>query len=218
MTDAGMPRLIVLGLVGYPLGAQRTRFAAVLLAFLVLVTGAIASMPARGAFAEPPGETAMPSSEYLLKAAFLYNFAKFTQWPESAFHGPASPLSLCVMGENPFGAALSALQDHIINGRPLITRQIGNTQDLSGCHMVFFGASARQHPVEDLNPAGNLPILSVGDTPSFARSGGVISLKLVGGKVRFEVNLLAAQRSGIKLDVRLLQMADIVYNRFAGGN
>ncbi len=215
MTHAGVLRLIISGLIRSPLGAPRAWFAAVLAA--CLVTGAIASPSIPGASAEPVGKTSMPSSEYLLKAAFLYNFAKFTQWPESAFPGPAAPLRLCVLGDNPFGAALSALQGHVVNGRRLVTRQVSDPKALLGCHIVFIGGSAGQHPIKNLNRASDRPILSVGDAPGFARLGGVVSLKLVGEKVRFEINLLAAQRVGLKLDVRFLQMADIVYNKIAEG-
>ncbi len=176
---------------------------------LAMLTG---SADARAAGDSSPSTAASPSGEYLVKAAFLYNFAKFTQWPESAFLGPAAPLRLCVLGDNPFGDVLSTLSQRTVNGRPLATQQVEDPNALQGCHIVFVSASAQQHSVGTLNLASDGAILSIGEEPGFARSGGVINLIIVKDRVRFEINLASARRIGLKLDVRLLQLADFVYN------
>ncbi len=150
-------------------------------------------------------------SEYVVKAAFLYNLAKFTEWPASAFPEPAAPLHLCVLGDNPFSAALRALDGRTVNVRPLATRHVRDVRDLSGCHVVFVSATGSKRPFQDLNQVESQPLLTVGDSPGFARASGTIGLKIVDGRIKFEINVTSARRKGLWFDVRLLRLAGIVY-------
>ena len=150
-------------------------------------------------------------SEYLVKTAFLYSLAKFTEWPASAFPDPAAPLQLCVLGDNPFGAALRALDGRTVNVRPLATRHVRDVRDLNGCHVVFLSATGSNRLFQDLGRVESRPLLTVGDSPGFARAGGVIGLKIVDDRLKFEINVTAARIKGLWFDVRLLRLADIVY-------
>ena len=157
------------------------------------------------------GERTTPSNEYLLKAAFLYNFAKLTRWPKSSFEGPESPLQLCVLGDNPFGTALGALAGRKVAGRPIEPRKITFTEEAAGCHIVFVTGPWLPELATALESSADGPVLTVGDAQDFAKLGGTISMKTVNYKIRFEVNLEVARRSGLRLDVRLLQLADNVF-------
>ncbi len=201
-----------------------TRSAAVLTVCLVIT--AITSPSARGAglespeiqSQEPTEPTQAPSAEYLLKAAFLYNFAKFTSWPSSAFEGKAAPIQLCVLGDNPFGAALPALNGKLIHGRPLAIRQIPYLTTLLRCHVLFVSRTSHDAPGALHDDSGGRPMLIVGDKPGFVQHGGMINLKVVDDRVRFEINLASARAAGLKLDTRLLQLADRVYTSLAQNN
>jgi len=176
---------------------------------LVIGLGNVATSRAQSP--EQAGETAIPTNEYLLKAAFLYNFAKLTRWPDASFEGPDTPLELCVLGKDPFGAALDALAGREAAGRRLVTRRIFYIEEAAGCHMVFVTGTWRPELARALESAADRPLLTVGDAQNFARVGGTISLKTVDDKVRFEINLGVARHSGLRLDVRLLQLADSVF-------
>ena len=177
---------------------------------LVLVIGICDGRMPYAQSREYVGDRNPPTNEYLLKAAFLYNFAKLTQWPESSFSGPRAPLELCVLGDNPFGAALGALAGRSVAGRPIATRRISYTEEAAGCHVVFVTGPWLPELATALESAADRPVLTVGDARDFAAKGGTISMKTVNDKVRFEVNLGVARRKGLRLDVRLLQLADNV--------
>ena len=189
-----------------------TQQAARLLVVMVwLSIGSVGWATSRVAPSQPLETGRLLLSEYHLKAAFLYNFAKFTEWPASAFPDPAAPLHLCVLGDNPFGTALRALDGRTVNVRPLAARHVRDVRDLSGCHMVFVSATGSKRLLQDLGQVESRPLLTVGDSPGFARAGGMIGLKIVDGRIKFEINVTSARRKGLWFDVRLLRLADVVY-------
>ncbi|HXA65220.1 MAG TPA: YfiR family protein [Bryobacteraceae bacterium] len=147
--------------------------------------------------------------EYHVKAAFVFNFAKFIQWPTEAFRTPDEPLVICVVGQDQMADALrETVNGNTIDGRPVIIRQIAIGQGPCDCQILFVGASAmkgfRSHPKESTG------VLTVGDTPGFAGDGGAINLKLEGGRVRFEINVAAAQGQGLHISSKLLSLAAVV--------
>jgi hypothetical protein len=155
------------------------------------------------------------ASEHQIKAAFLYNFAKFVQWPVPS--GAAGPIAICVLGRDPFGSILEAtVQDKNINGRALAVRRL--QEPSSACHILFVSESesARLAPV--LHSAETAGQLTVGELPSFTESGGMIGFVVKGNKVRFEINLDAANRAHIQISSRLLQLATIVRGKRSGGS
>lgn len=152
---------------------------------------------------------AQPLAEYEVKAAFVYNFAKFTEWPAEAMR--ASSLRLCLVGPaNDFAAALERLVDKPpVDGRPLVAARITLGTEVAACHVLV--ATAHDRVAADwLQRAAALPILTVGEAPGFAAGGGMVGLTLDGDRVRFEVNPAAVQRSGLRLSSQILRLARIV--------
>jgi hypothetical protein len=161
---------------------------------LILAVVLLATMPA---------DAQEVSREYQVKAAFLYNFAKFVEWPPSALAGP---LTICIAGRNPLGAALDdVVSGETVGGRPIHTRIILEPEP--GCHVMFIpdGAAASAY----LRASRGAPTLTVGETPAFIGIGGIISFFVEDGKVRFEINPEAAERAQLRVSSRLLQLARI---------
>jgi hypothetical protein len=148
--------------------------------------------------------------EYTVKAAFLYNFAKFVEWPADAFTGPASPIVLFVLGVDPFGDALKSLKGKTANGRPIIVRYAANLGELERCHLLFVSASSMALLPKILQATKSWSVLTVGDVDGFARDGGTINLVNEEQRIGIEINMEAAQRSRLKISSKLLALAKIV--------
>ena len=147
---------------------------------------------------------------YRLKAVFLHRFPQFVEWPETVWRDAPSG-QLCVAQPNPFGAELSGLlRGESLRGRPLVTRDVSASAQLDGCHLLFVGAGASGGDAL-LKAARERPILTVGETDAFLRSGGMITLKLINNRVRFEVNAGAVQRAGLRMSSQLLALATNVH-------
>ncbi len=153
---------------------------------------------------------ATTSREYLLKAAFLYNFAKFTSWPTEAISGAGKPVRLCILGKDPFGAALESIEGKNIQQRPLVTIRIARVSDAEECHIIFIGSSEQERLRGILDYLRELPILTIAEMSNFARVGGIIGLKTVEDRIRFDINVDAANEANLKFSYKLLQLADIV--------
>jgi hypothetical protein len=148
------------------------------------------------------------ASEYEVKAAFLFNFAKYVQWPEGTFAGPADRIVICVLGENPFGNLLEDIvKDKRVNGRELAVRETGSLSATAGCQVVFIAATERERVDEILRKLAAQPVLTVGDAESLTDRGVILGLTLREKRVRFEANLIAARRAGLKLSSQLLKIA-----------
>jgi hypothetical protein len=154
--------------------------------------------------------------EYHIKAGFLYNFALFTEWPEAAFEATSEPLQVCILGENPFGAALDSLAGKQIKGRTIAVRQVLWADEVPRCHVLFIAASVEQRLSDIFALLDGRPVLTVGDTPTILRAGGIIGLEIVNKKIRFRVDLDNTEQAGLKLDSRLLDLAIIDRNGTAG--
>jgi hypothetical protein len=148
------------------------------------------------------------SPEYKLKAAFLYNFASFIDWPPKAFPTAQSPFVIGVLGDDPFGGALETIaQKKNVNGRPLALKRSHNVDDLKDCHVIFICASEQERLPQILEGLRGLPILTIGDRDDFSRQGGIINFFFDQNKVAFEINAEAAQRAGLKISSQLLKLA-----------
>ncbi|HLW79574.1 MAG TPA: YfiR family protein [Terriglobia bacterium] len=159
------------------------------------------------------GQTA---GEYQVKAAFLFNFAKFVEWPRPDPAGEA--INLCVVGDDPFGGVLDQMvKGKLVNGRSVEVQRIAAAGKIESCDMAFLGASERKRIPAILEGLGRAGVLTVGETEDFTRQGGVIGFFLDGNHVRFEVNLDAAERARLKISSKLLNLAKIVRNPPAGG-
>ena len=151
------------------------------------------------------------SSEYLIKAGFIYNFANLMQWPGNTFPGPDSPIVIGILGTDSSGGILDeVLAGKKVNGRPFAVKHLKRGADLKGCNIVFVSASETAHLDEILHLIKNMPILTIGETPSFAQRGGIINFIVVDDKIRFEVNVEAAKQADISISSRLLALARIV--------
>ncbi len=149
--------------------------------------------------------------EYEVKAAFLYNFAKFVEWPANAFAQPSAPLRICVLGRNPFGASLTSIvQGKSISGRPLESSQMQAPAETRPCHILFISRSDPDALRQALDTIGDLPVLTVSESDDFLRLGGMVNFVLEQDQVRFEVNLRAAERHRLKLSSKLLAVARVV--------
>jgi hypothetical protein len=147
-----------------------------------------------------------PNEEYRLKAAFVYRFPQFVEWPESALTG-RDDVTICVTRPNPFGALLHELiAGETLNGRQLVIRNLDRGSRLNGCQVLFMPAGTPD--VKDvLNAVGSRPILTIGESPGFLEQGGVINLQVIDRRVRFEVSPGAAERVGLRLSSQLLRLA-----------
>lgn len=163
------------------------------------------------AASESPSPTAAPASrEYLLKAVFLYNFAKFTIWPADSFRDPQAPLRVCILGVDPFGAAMESIESKSIKNRPLAITRIAQVSDAERCHILFISSSEQERLRAILDDLHERPILTISDMPNFARAGGTINLKTVEDQIRFDINVDAANAADLKLSSKLLRLGNIV--------
>jgi hypothetical protein len=153
---------------------------------------------------------AAQSAEREIKAAFLYNFAKFVEWPPGAFPEPASPVTLCVLGDDALGASLeTVVKGETLNDRRLVVRRLRDPQEARDCHVLFVSPAERRisQVLVALRGAG---VLTVGDGNDFLDQGGMIRLFLEQNRVRFDIDLDAAERSHLKLSSKLLRLARTV--------
>ena len=142
--------------------------------------------------------------EYAVKASYLYKFAPFVQWPPAAFETPASPLAICIAGQDPFGPALGeAVRGQHVNGHPIVVRRIESVRPGIGCQILFVGGG---DTAEVLNAVAREPVLTVTDH-NRSGAGGMIQFVMVAGRVRFMVDQAAAQDSGIAISSKLLGLA-----------
>jgi len=167
--------------------------------------------------APPPKPT-----EYEVKAAYLSNFGRFVEFPQDQSAGsqtsidPSEPFHICVLGVDPFGAALDkALAGETINHAPLLPKRIARVQDAPGCRILFIAASENKQLKAILDALSALPnpdkgILTVSDDPEFTRRGGMIQFVVDDNRVRFEINLAAAQRARLSLSSELVKLATAV--------
>lgn len=167
----------------------------------------------------PPWSAAQAEvpSEYQVKAAFIYNFAKFVEWPAESFADTSTPMRICVLGENPFGQELMrTVNGKKINGRDLLVSNFVELHLVKGCHVLFLGSSERGRIPQVLQNLRGASTLTVGETSDFAHGGGMIRFVLEGGKVRFEVNLAASEQAHLKISSKLLSLARAVLS-YPGG-
>ncbi len=151
-----------------------------------------------------------PTGEYRIKAAFIYNFARFTRWPAGSFSDREAPLDICVYGEDPFGGALDAVAGDTIRGHKVAVRRIAAIESSDGCHLLFISDSEAERLTGILAALTDRPVLTIGDMPDFTRAGGIINLKTSEeGKLRFEINTGIAKQSGLKFSSKLLSLAEI---------
>jgi hypothetical protein len=155
----------------------------------------------------PALATAQGAGEYDVKAAFLYNFVRFTEWPSEA---DSRPMSICIIGSDPFGRALDALQGRPVKGKPIAVRRIRNLQEVQGCRVLFIGASEKDRLRDILATVRGFNVLTIGDTEHYARHGVMINFFVEENKVAFEINVDAVRQTDLTITSKLLRLARIV--------
>ena len=147
------------------------------------------------------------SLEYPVKATYLYKFAPFVTWPDSAFNAPNSPFVICVLGEDPFGPVLDqAVSTQRIGARALVIRRLERVDRGSGCQILYLGVSRGQSESDALAAVRGAPVLTVTDA---ARSEpqGVIHFVVQDNRVRFQIDDQAAAQNGLTISSKLLSLA-----------
>jgi YfiR/HmsC-like len=151
------------------------------------------------------GET---GNEYEVKAAFLFKFVSFVEWPKDV---PAIPVGICVLGQDPFGQELErVVKGKSINGRDFLIRRVKTADAAGDCHILFIGASESNRLPQILIRLRGVPVLTVGDLAGFCESGGTINLVVSDNRVQLEINPAAAERARLLVSSRLLSLARIV--------
>jgi hypothetical protein len=177
-----------------------------LCAFLALTGSAIWAMYDSSAQAEPT--TLVP--EYQVKSAFLFNFIKFVEWPGNGAQGASVPFSIGILGKDPFGKALQAVEGKVIRGRSVEIRRSRRIEELSECKVLFISASERGRLPQILKQLQKSDMLTVADQEGFCEAGGMINMVTVRNKVGFEINVAAARNVGLRISSQLLKLAQLV--------
>jgi len=156
-----------------------------------------------------------PSREYLLKTAFVFNFARYTTWPPPS---PDGPFNFCILGEDDFGTAARYLDGQHLRERNIDVRFHRVGDDLAGCQLVYV-TQPLAGQLDSLLPNLHAQrMLTVSDIPGFAARGGILGLKIVDNRIRFEANPLAAKRAGLRLSAQLLKLADVIAEHVSKGS
>jgi hypothetical protein len=194
-------------------GAARLRLRCVGLRrhFAIFVAG-IFVLTTAGFSGRPLAAGASAPLEYEVKAAFLFRFAQFVEWPADTFKEASEPFTYCTIGEDPFHGALErTLNGKTIGQRALRVEHLNGWGKVADCQVLFVGAPGdKKHVADTLASAGTLPILTVGEADQFAENGGAIGFCTEDNKIRFEVNLDAAGKAGLKISAKLLALAKTV--------
>lgn len=158
------------------------------------------------------------AGEYEVKAAYLYNFRRFVEWPQRSSKKEKEPFAICVLGKDPFGTVLdNTVSGEGAAGGPLIARRLSKPEDALTCQILFVGSSEENHLKEIFGVLGKASVLTVSDIPRFSENGGMIQFVLKGDKVRFEVNLSNATDAGLTVSSELLKVAVAVRKNSQAG-
>jgi YfiR/HmsC-like len=157
------------------------------------------------------------AEEYRVKAAFIFHFAQLVNWPPEAQTATDHSLVLCTLGEDPFQGTLElTVAGKVIGNRVMRIRHLGEPQDLQSCQILFLGKAQSKRIPALVTNLHNAPVLTVGETAGFLDAGGMIDFLLEDNKLRFEVNLNAAESADLKIGSRLLVLAQRVVGESHG--
>lgn len=144
--------------------------------------------------------------EYEIKAAFIYNFAQFIEWPATG----RTTFNIGVIGKDDYGDALQALDKHSIDNKPITISKVANVADAANLDVLVVGASEDSHLPELLNAVKGKPVLTIGETSNFAERGGCIGFVLYRSRLRFEINAAALRANNLKASSKLLSLATVI--------
>lgn len=180
------------------------------LARLLAVIVVVAALCASGDLARRLADASAPGV-YQIKAAFLYNFAKFVEWPSGSFADGNSPLVIGILGDDPFGSSLDqVVKGNTVGGRRICIKRFPRIRDVESCHILFVCSSESNRLARALESVKNSGVLTVSDIDRFAQRGGIVGFTMDDNKVGFEINVTTAQRSNLKISSKLLKLARVV--------
>jgi hypothetical protein len=145
-------------------------------------------------------------TEYQVKAAYIYNFAKFVEWPA----GGAGDIDVCVLGEDPFNHDLAMIEGKKVLNRQITIKKVASYRNSSGCDILFISGSEEDNLTQIFKFLKGLPVLTIGDSEGFGERGVMINFYMEGRTVRFEINPKSARRAGLRISSNLLRIAKIV--------
>jgi len=146
--------------------------------------------------------------EYEVKATYLYNFARFVEWPATAATVKSDAFTICVLGQDPFGAILDAVvAGETIDGKVVLAKRVLKLQDAVSCRVLYVSSSEESRLKEVLAALDKVCVLTVSDIPQFSQRGGMIQFVQESNRIRFEVNLASAEDAGLSLSSELLKVA-----------
>lgn len=150
--------------------------------------------------------------EYSLKAAFIYNFSKFVEWPESALRGKRE-FCIATLGRTPLDRELAALSGKNVQGRSIVFRRLSSLDEAAQCQVLFISRSELAKLDGILDALGDAPVLTIAESDDFCKRGGMLSLEKESGKIVFDVNFRETLRSKLKPNSQLLKLARKIYGR-----
>ena len=157
------------------------------------------------------GADAQTPREDQIKAAFVYNFTKFIEWPSTSFADANAAIVIGVLGDSPMATVLdNVVRDRKVNGRPILVRTIQGPADAASIHVLFVSAAESSRWAQLQATIEPRPVVTVGESPWFAQSGGTINFIEQGDKLQFVINMVAAERSGVKISAQLQKLAAAV--------
>jgi hypothetical protein len=149
--------------------------------------------------------------EYKVKALFLFNFAKYVDWPEAAFPTPGSPIIIGLIGQDNFKDELNrAVEGKIVNGRAIVVKRVSTDPEMNACHILFVSSSEKSRLDEILGKTRHWPVLTVGELAQFLAKGGIVNFTLKDEKIRLEIDLDSARQAGVRISSKLLSVAEFV--------
>lgn len=152
----------------------------------------------------------IPSREYQIKAAFLFNFTQFIEWPPNTFTDSQSPFTICILGANPFGSFLEeTVKGEKAGGRPLIIKFCKTPDDIKTCQVLFVNFSDTKEQAAIIKKASGLHILTVSDAPGFITQGGMVRFFTKQNKMQFQINTDATKAANLTVSSKILRLADI---------
>ena len=157
------------------------------------------------------GQAQVALTEYQVKAAYLFNFLKFVEYPGDSFVDPLAPIVIGIVGDDPFGSALpQVVTGKTVQGRDLVLRSYRAGEDLRGAHILFISVSEKKRLPVILASLHGSSVLTVSDMEGFLDAGGMVQFLNENGRVRFAINVDATSRARLKLSSKLLSLAKVV--------
>lgn len=150
------------------------------------------------------------TGEYLLKSAFLFNFAKFVEWPDGTFATNSTPLTMCVLGHDPFGSNLDTIANKTIKGRTLTIKRLRSVDGIKDCQLLYVSPNQLTQTTEIVRALQKAPVLTICDVDDCAEAGIMLNMRMVENRVQLDMNLDAVQRTPLKVSSQLIKLTRIV--------